>query len=78
MDGMTGWDTNLEEAIQRCKEVTSDESKITIDVITCANEVLDVHEESEFNSIMNYYRSYAIGSYLTRSDAIRQNLKAHP
>jgi hypothetical protein len=35
MDGMTGWNTNVEDAIQRCLEITTDESQITVDVLIC-------------------------------------------
>lgn len=35
IDGMTAWNTNVEDAIQRCKEITTDESKITVDVLIC-------------------------------------------
>ena len=78
MDGMTGWNTNVEDAIQRCREITTDESKITIDVLTCGYHEVTEFDVSQANSLDNWFRGRAISNFLTGSNAINQSLKAHP
>jgi hypothetical protein len=42
MDGGTVWNTNLVSAVQRCREVVDDDSKIIVDIIECFSH----HEKS--------------------------------
>jgi hypothetical protein len=41
MDGGTTWNTNLGTAINKCKELVDDDSKITIDVVLCGSSQLE-------------------------------------
>lgn len=55
MDGGTVYNTNLVSAVQRCKEVVDDESKIILDIIVCTAHDLPKWEKST-NAISNYLR----------------------
>jgi hypothetical protein len=77
MDGMTGWNTNVEEAIRRCHEITTDDSKITVDVMTCGFSEVE-KKLKERTSIENYMRGREIEKVLTGTDSIEQVLRAHP
>jgi len=68
MDGMTGWNTNVEDAITRCHEITTDDSKITIDVLTCGFSEVTKYDVEHANSIDNMFRGRAISNYLTGSN----------
>lgn len=37
IDGGSVWNTNLVSAVQRCREIVDDDSKITIDIIVCGS-----------------------------------------
>lgn len=62
MDGGTVWNTNLVSAIQRCREIVDDDSKIILDIIVCDDDELDAWE-SENNAMSNYLRFNGIKSY---------------
>lgn len=57
IDGGSVWNLNLVSAIQRCKEIVDDESKITIDVIDCLTyKSPDYTDEARKNTIENFLR----------------------
>jgi len=62
MDGGTVWNTNLVSAVQRCREIVDDDSKIILDIIVCDDDELDAWE-SENNAMSNYLRFNGIKSY---------------
>jgi hypothetical protein len=37
MDGGTVWNTNLASAVERCRELVTNDEDIIMDVITCSN-----------------------------------------
>jgi len=41
MDGGTVWNTNLVSAVERCRELVDDDSKITMDIMVCDDNDLD-------------------------------------
>lgn len=54
MDGGTVWNTNLIGAINRCREIVTDDSQIEIDVLEC----------STLKSISLWDDKLTIGNYL--------------
>jgi hypothetical protein len=40
MDGGTVWNTNLESAVERCREMVDRDEDIIMDVIVCSNSKL--------------------------------------
>jgi len=64
IDGGSVWNLNLVSAIQRCKEIVDDESKITVDVIDCFTyKAPDYTDEARKNTIENYLRYLELKSY---------------
>jgi len=77
-DGMTTWNTNVETAIQRCKEITgSDESKITVDVLICGFSEIPA-EEKTGSSIENYLQARRVASYNNGGNSITEIMHGHP
>ena len=44
MDGGVAYNTNVEEAVKSCKELVSDDSKITIDTLI-TNKIYTAHQK---------------------------------
>jgi NTE family protein len=70
VDGMTAWNTNAQQAIDRCKEIVDHERNIIIDVITIGvsddqKEIVEVGYTSS-----NYLRSRNIKSAHNGGDAL--------
>ena len=38
VDGHTAWNVDVEDAISQCLDLVSDESQITLDILTCGND----------------------------------------
>merc|ERR1712083_1191550 len=59
MDGGVAYNTQVDQAIQRCKEIVEDDSKITIDILGETG-----------NTITNYFRAMEINEYYHGGDSI--------
>jgi len=55
MDGGTVYNTNLVSAVQRCREIVDDESKIIIDIVVCSSHSLPEWTDKK-STIGNYLR----------------------
>ena len=62
MDGGTVYNTNLVSAVERCREVVDDESKIIIDIIVCSSYSLPEWTDKK-STIGNYLRFQEAKSY---------------
>ena len=62
MDGGTVWNTNLVKAVQRCREQVDDDSKITVDIVTCSSHTLDDWKEKD-DTINNFLRNKQVKDY---------------
>jgi len=40
IDGGSTWNSNIVTAIDRCREIVDDDSKITIDIVICSDALL--------------------------------------
>ena len=77
MDGGTVWNTNLVSAVERCREVVDDDSKITLDILVCDDNQLQ-DWTSENNAVSNYLRFKSIKDYHNAIDDIEEFSKAFP
>jgi len=55
MDGGTVYNTNLVSAINRCKEIVDDDSKIILDIVVCSSYELPEWKDRK-NAMSNYLR----------------------
>lgn len=63
MDGGTVWNTNMDSAIQRCREIVGDDdASITVDIAICGGAKINTTNETS-NSIGNFMRYMDIKSY---------------
>ena len=78
VDGMTAWNTNVESAIQRCKEVTGgDESLITVDIMICGYSEIPTATATG-NTIDNYMQARRVSSYNNGGNSITEVKRGHP
>ena len=77
MDGGTVWNTNLESAIERCREIVDRDEDIVMDVIICSDGKLEVINATD-NTINNYMRSWSLSSYHKSVGDVREQLRANP
>lgn len=77
MDGGTTWNTNLGTAINKCKELVDDESKITIDVVLCGSSQLEKLDSTK-SSVGNMLRYDDISSYYTDMADVNVFYHAYP
>ncbi len=61
IDGGSVWGTNMQSAIDRCKEIVEDDTQIIMDVITCKQDKRDVGN-STGSAIHNFMRAHEISS----------------
>ena len=78
IDGGTAHNVNIEEAIQRCMEIVDDESKITIDIIICNPESIQVIPKEDRNTWENFKRSMSIKDFYRQTRLINRVKSAHP
>ena len=81
IDGMTAYNTNIQVAIDRCRELVgqdADDSKITIDVMICEKPSSIEQWDKIGNSWSQFFRSRSIGNSYHGSDAIAGVQRAHP
>jgi hypothetical protein len=78
MDGGTVWNTNLDSAVERCKEIVGeDESAITIDIIVCGSNKIDRINETS-NTFGNYMRYRDIKYFNNYMRDIFEFMQAYP
>lgn len=78
VDGMTAYNTNVQEAVDRCLEIVDHESKITIDVMIC-DFTDDISEwNSSGNSWQNYWRVQDIRNRFRSFNSSAAVMRAHP
>jgi len=63
MDGGTVWNTNLVSAVHRCREIVSDDSQITLDIVICGGSgAIDITSDV-YNAYSNFMRYKTISDY---------------
>ena len=77
MDGGTVWNSNLEGAVERCREIVNKDEDIIMDVIICSDGKLDTLNVTG-NTINNYLRSYELSSYHKSVGDVREQRRANP
>ena len=80
MDGGTVYNTNVEEAIERCLEIVSDKSKIILDVLVCTEDEIDGVKPDKKGSktIGNWLRAREISDFVRGENSITAAKRAHP
>lgn len=77
MDGGAVWNTNLVSAVQRCREVVDDDSKIIVDIVECSSH----HEKAwstQGNTLGNVLRFREIQKYNNAINDINEVQRAFP
>ena len=77
MDGGTVWNTNLVSAVERCRELVDDDSKITVDIIVCDSHDITKLTEAK-KALGNLMRFRGIKSYYDGSADILRFKQAFP
>ena len=77
MDGGTVWNLNLVSAIQRCREMVDDDSKIVIDVISCSRTFKSTANHTD-NSLGNVLKWWDIKSYNSHMRNVYEVQMAYP
>ena len=81
MDGGTVWNTNIQQAIDRCTEIVGhNDAKMTIDIVICSTpDSLKEWKKDKNRSAKSYFmRSSKIGRSYVGSDVISSTKRAHP
>lgn len=81
VDGMTAYNTNIQVAIDRCRELVgedADDSKITIDVMICEKPSSIEQWDKIGNSWSQFFRARSLSNTYHGSDAIAGVQRAHP
>ena len=78
MDGGSVWNTNLVSAVQRCREIVDDDSKITVDIIVCGQGPKIGPWKNEGKAVGNYLRFKEIKDYYDGSADIWRFMQAYP
>jgi len=78
VDGMTAWNTNAQQAIDRCREIVEHDRDIIIDVITIgvSDDQKEIVETGHTSS--NFLRSRNIKSAHNGGDALDEQIRSHP
>ena len=77
MDGGTVWNTNLASAVERCRELVTNDEDIIMDVITCSNSKIQSINATG-DTIENFLRSWDVSGYLNDLADIREYRRANP
>jgi hypothetical protein len=77
MDGGSVWNTNLVSALERCREEVDDDSQITIDIVLCQGQKLDVWESKD-KAEESYLRYKQIRSFYDGMDDVLEFKMAYP
>ena len=77
MDGGTVWNTNLESAVERCREIVDRDEDIIMDVIICSDGKLDTLNLTG-NTIDNYLRSWSLSLYHKSVGDVREQRRSNP
>ena len=77
VDGGVAYGTNLISAVEKCMKVVDDHSKITMDIIICSNDNINLINKTS-NSISNYLRYWDIQSYNSKIRNVLEFQRAYP
>ena len=77
MDGGTVWNSNLESAIERCREIVDRDEDIIMDVIICDDSKLQILNATG-DTIENYLRSWTLSLYHKSVSDVREQRIANP
>jgi predicted acylesterase/phospholipase RssA len=77
MDGGTVWNTNLKGAVDRCMEQVSNHSQITMDIIVCSSESMDVINATG-NTVDNFLRYWTISTFHWAMADVVDFMEAYP
>lgn len=79
IDGGSAWNLDVASAINRCRELVDDDSKIVIDIIDVgSNETLSKLEKKSRSAISNLMRARAMKDHYNKFDDILEIMKGHP
>jgi len=79
MDGGTIRNVNTLSAIEQCKQLVDDESKITVDVMVCTGpDVAEPMTEDASNTMEWWWRSRGLSDGYLGSNIYKQDMIAHP
>lgn len=78
MDGGSVWNLNLVSAVQRCREIVDDDSKITIDIIVCGATKKLAPWNQKNKAVSNYLRFKDIKDYYDSKAEIWKFMQAYP
>ena len=78
VDGMTAWNTNVQEAIDRCRKEVEFDSSIIIDVLICHPMETVPHWDEAGNTYENYMRVRDLRRRVHSSNAVDGVMRAHP
>ena len=85
MDGGTVYNTNIDQAVHRCRElIGDDDSRIIIDVLVCTERpVYGLKESNEkvkgsHNAFLNWIRARKISKAVRSDNSVAAARRAHP
>ena len=84
MDGGVAYNTNVEQAVKRCREITTDDSQITIDILITHDQYAAKKDQQASlrgttgNTITNFFRATEIKENYSGGNSIVSNKRAHP
>ena len=77
MDGGTGWNINLDSAVQQCLEIVDREEDIIVDVLI-TRFYTQPEETVEKNAFKNYMSARAISKYYNNFNSLMSETRAYP
>lgn len=79
IDGGSAWNINIASAVNRCKEIVDDDSKITVDVIDCGTVSLPPFTgDDKHHTIHVWNRYYEIKNYHADVSDLFEIMQAFP
>jgi hypothetical protein len=78
MDGGPASGTNLGSAIEHCRELVDDDSKIIVDILQCKYDVIPEDKVASKNAWTNWRRAKNFHSHYSNLDEIDEQMKAYP
>ena len=76
MDGGTVWNVNIDAAINKCREIVSDDSDIIVDIAMCSYHTPNNQTVAK-NAFSNFMGGRDIRSYYIGMDAIQAEKRAY-
>ena len=80
VDGSTATNINVEDAINQCREIVDDDSKIIVDILLCMGSPEEAEEQEETGSMAtsNYLRARSIRAPYHAGNTVADAYAAHP